>query len=249
MHLAVATLFAAVSIGLWFSWTSAYGQQVLDDPGNFPLYIAGKVWYWVSIRSCAEDRWSPLGIHAPVVTLSFAGAKSVDLAWNWVVGGGVQLLFGLFAYHAFADALLKAAEEFYVPMPVIMPLLVFSTKPSIIWQLVRNFSRLAGWRVWALVIWAIISTIFLAFFPPLMDLSTGYEPINLRYFKAPGNSEKILVFDEHNHMVDHPSTIFGYAGNITLNVALHWSISMNINVKYILSAGSIQSSSRAGTAS
>ena len=148
--------------------------------------------------------------------LNFAEAKSLDLAFNWIIGRGIQLLLGTLSYRAFADALLKAAEELHVPVPVFMSLAIFSTKPDILWQLSRSYARASGWRVRIMILWAFLSTVFLAFVPALMDISTGYEPASRRYLIDWNNNSIAQVTDERDRGVN------SLYRTKDLNITVHW---------------------------
>lgn len=54
--------------------------------------------------------WSFVGINLKFGEFNYGSAKALDLAWNWIIGRGVQALLMLLAYRVFTDALLRAAE-------------------------------------------------------------------------------------------------------------------------------------------
>ncbi|CAG8974676.1 hypothetical protein HYALB_00006410 [Hymenoscyphus albidus] len=55
--------------------------------------------------------WSWVGINLVVATdFSFGTAKAIDLAWNWIIGRGLQCVLSILAYRVFCDAIMRAAE-------------------------------------------------------------------------------------------------------------------------------------------
>ena len=202
--------------GLWAGLDPARESS----PTRFKIQLNYVYLGSVDVGSCynAPDSLSILNIDLRVAILNFAQAKSVDLAFNWVVGRGIQLLLGILSYRVFADALLKAAEEHRIPVPVFMSLAIFSTKPDVLWQLSCNFLRATGWRVRTMIVWACLSTIFLAFIPALMDISTGYEPASLRYLSDEDGNSIAQVTDERGNIAQQQ-----LYQSTKMNVTTHWN--------------------------
>lgn len=131
------------------------------------------------------DGWSFLGINMVVATnFNYGTAKAVDLAWNWVVGRGLQGILSLLAYRVFCDALLRAAE--FTPMSYGISLSFFildwddllidkielyacvavsSNKLEMLWQLAKGLGRFGNWRVKCIFVWLFLSTVYLIAFP------------------------------------------------------------------------------------
>lgn len=110
--------------------------------------------------------WSLVGINlVPFQNFTFGEAKAVDLAWNWVVGRGLQGLLTLLAYRVFSDALLRVVELSAVPFELYATLALPSTKIELLWQVCKNLFKRGNWRVKMIFFWLIISTLYLIAVP------------------------------------------------------------------------------------
>ena len=161
-------------------------------------------------KSCYPEPGSFVGIDAPVARLSFAGAKAIDLAWNSLVGRGVQVVLVLLSYRVFADGLMKAAEAQCVPVPTFVSLAFFPTSVASIWSLLTSLVRAPGWRIKIMVLWALLSILFLAGFPSLMDLSTGYDAFSSLSISLPGDGMHLLD-DSNAGGLDSSYSAIGHA--------------------------------------
>ena len=83
---------------------------------------------YIPIPSCYPNIGSWAGTDLPVARLTFARAKSVDIAWNWVVGRGLQMALIFLTIRIFGDGLLKVIEEFSMPIEMIASLSLFATR-------------------------------------------------------------------------------------------------------------------------
>ena len=107
--------------------------------------------------------------------MSFGQAKALDMAWNWVAGRGVQVILAWLAYHVFTGTLMRTAEMAYLPYELFTALALHPTSPSTIWDLCKGLFDVPGWRVKFSFVWLIWSILYLATFPSLLDVMSGYE--------------------------------------------------------------------------
>lgn len=134
------------------------------------------------------DGWSFLSINMVVATnLNYATAKAVDLAWNWVVGRGLQGVLSLLAYRVFCDGLLRATEITPISYGIFLVYILFdhghslikktelyasvavsSNKLTMLWQLAKGLGKYGNWRVKSIFAWLVLSTIYLIAFPGLV---------------------------------------------------------------------------------
>ena len=134
-----------------------------------------KPWTCNNLGFSGGGAWNLIGIDIRFGRMTFGQAKGLDLAWNWIAGRGFQLLLTLVAYRVFTDALMRTAEVTYVPYELFTSLALFSTKTDALWHLIRGFTALSGWRFKFIIGWLSLSTGYLAIFPSLMDVISGYE--------------------------------------------------------------------------
>jgi hypothetical protein len=117
----------------------------------------------------SSSGWTFLGISLRFGRFDYGSAKALDLAWNWVVGRGLQAFFTLIAYRVFNDALLRAAEMMPLSYELYASLSLYSTKPDILWQLVKGLVKHGNWRTKAIFSYLLISTCYLMMFPRLVS--------------------------------------------------------------------------------
>jgi hypothetical protein len=153
----------------------------------------------------SSSGWTFVGVNLRFGRFKYGSAKALDLAWNWIVGRGLQALFTLIAYRVFNDALLRAAEMMPLSYELYPSLSLYSTKPDILWQLLKGLARHGNWRTKAIFSYLLISTCYLMMFPrlvpflqdkkssnlwntSLMDACSGYEASTITNFKWPNGT-------------------------------------------------------------
>ncbi len=109
--------------------------------------------------------WTYVGINLRFGRFDFGSAKALDLAWNWIVGRGLQGLLTLVAFRAFNDALLRAAEMTPMSYELYAALSLYSNKLAILWQLLKGLGKRGNWRMKAILVWLFISVIYLVLVP------------------------------------------------------------------------------------
>jgi len=156
--------FAAL---LWF------GGRTYSGMGNTIEQIP--VWNCQPNGYLAGGPWSFLGIDLHFGRMSFAQAKTLDMVWNWVAGRGLQFVLAWLAYHVFTSALMRTAEIAHVPHGLFASLALYSARPGCLWDISKGFLTIRGVRIKFIMAWLLFSTIYLAAFPSLLDLMSGYE--------------------------------------------------------------------------
>ena len=142
------------------------------DPDNDYIY---RVYLRFIIHPCLPKLGSFVGIDIPVAHLSFAQAKVIDLLWNTVVGRGFQLIFGYLTYRVFMDGVIKALEAQAMPIDTVVNILLFTPQVAPLWTSAKAAGTVPGWRMKCLLLWTLVSIIFLAVLPSLLDLASGYD--------------------------------------------------------------------------
>jgi hypothetical protein len=87
-------LFLVVFLPLWYAsgGHSSVGAEMLT-PFEYNCY--------------GDGSWTFVGIDIRFGRFDYGSAKALDLAWNWIVGRGLQGILTLVAYRVFSDALLR----------------------------------------------------------------------------------------------------------------------------------------------
>ncbi len=111
--------------------------------------------------------------------MRFAQAKAIDLAWNTLVGRSLQTVISIFTYKVFMKALMRITEQNTITYEIYAALALSTTKLSAIKPLSKALYSKLDWRARFSMFWLLISTIYLATFPTLMDAITGYQAARL----------------------------------------------------------------------
>ena len=184
------------------------------DPDRYVPVMAGLWEFYVPYcqsGSIYNGTWSFAGIDIQFGRLTFNQAKAADVAWNWIIGRGVQGLLAFVSYRVFTDALMRAAEISYLPYSIFTSLALLSTRTETLWDLLRGVFKIPGWRIKLLMAWVLISTGYLACFPSLMDLMTGYDASNITQLTLPNNATVDITYDVFVELVIYDSNRFFYA--------------------------------------
>jgi hypothetical protein len=155
-----------------------------------PLYFLG--WGFTSLQgyvqpafthdcySLSRGGWSFVGINLRFGNFNYGSAKALDLAWNWIVGRGLQALLMLLAYRVFNDALLRAAELTPLPFDLYVRLSLYTTRIDVLWYVLKALLRKGNWRTKAIFIWLFISILYVVTFPRSVSLySTNRSSIDM----------------------------------------------------------------------
>ena len=121
-----------------------------------------------SNMSCYSNKSSGLGNDSTVVVVSLSRAEAIDIAWNWLVGRRLQMILARATYRALADALLKNAERSHVRLPLFAALLFSTVNLSTLWPLLRLLFSSRMRRARVVIIWAVVSIVFLGVFQLLL---------------------------------------------------------------------------------
>ena len=142
---------------------------------NFEFIDGVPVWSCQSAGYLHGGPWTFLGIDIRFGRMSFAQAKTLDMIWNWTAGRGVQFILAWFTYHVFTSALMRTAEVAHVPYGLFTSLSLYSARPCCLWDIGKGLLTIRGVRIKFIMAWLLFSTVYLAAFPSLLDVMSGYE--------------------------------------------------------------------------
>lgn len=128
-----------------------------------PSSFDNNAFYPFAYDCSASPGW--LGIDIRFGRFSYGEAKAIDLAWNWVVGRGVQGILSLIAYRVFSDALLRAAEMTHLSFELFASLSLYSNRLDMAWQLIKGLGKRGNWRTRSIFMFLLLSTGYLLAFP------------------------------------------------------------------------------------
>jgi hypothetical protein len=112
---------------------------------------------------------------------SFAFAKSIDVAWDIIVGRGVQLLAWWIGYVVFSDALLRAIERHSTSFQIFQRIALEGPSLLSLWTLIHELWRSKSKRTKALFFYMWISTLYIMCIPMFLGAMTGYDSTSIAW--------------------------------------------------------------------
>jgi len=70
---------------------------------------------------------------------------------------------------------MRTAEVVHVPYGLFASLALYSARPGCLWDIGKGLLTIRGLRIKFILAWLLFSTIYLAAFPSLLDVMSGYE--------------------------------------------------------------------------
>ncbi|KAG9542354.1 hypothetical protein KCU79_g18104, partial [Aureobasidium melanogenum] len=121
--------------------------------------------------------------------ISFAAAKTIDLAWNILAGRGFQVLAAFICYRLFTGILYLLIERQSVSAETFSALAISTTSLWSCGPIVKTIHRgkLGPFNTFA-VIWILISIAYLLFIVTMADLMTGYVTGEMTWLKFPNGT-------------------------------------------------------------
>lgn len=116
--------------------------------------------------------------------LPFSQAKIVDVAWDLVVGRGVQLLAWWASYITFNDALLRVIERQPTAYRTFQHIGLNGGCWSAIWALLKDLGRTKSKRTWSLYIYMVLSTLYVLSIPLILSAMTGYTSVSFKVLES-----------------------------------------------------------------
>lgn len=240
-HLGISLfIFGIIANSTTFSYIAPLTNYafVVSSPREAYIFDNASASYTFPIPICSSGQvinkpsWSFTTIDLPVTgSISFASAKSIDLAWNWLAGRGTQTFLVYLAYRVFTDALLKITETTHLSGELITSLSLFPTSVSTVWCIMKGLSQTPGWRPRITLVWLLISAIYLAIFPSLLDVITGYETVYETVFTLPSNSTSMNAAELQTIFTNYDENYYQYQR--PANTSLFWQPLSNTTIPHI----------------
>lgn len=116
------------------------------------------------------------GISYSAGKFSWMQAKAIGVAYNLIVGRGVQTLLILISYRVFLGALLRNAETAAIPYETYTTMAFQHGSTKSVWCLLKGAFSLGGLRRKLTMLCLVCSTCWILIVPTYLDLMTGYVP-------------------------------------------------------------------------
>ncbi|KAF3035929.1 hypothetical protein E8E12_004810 [Didymella heteroderae] len=134
---------------------------------------------------------------------SFSTVKTIDVAWDILVGRGVQMLAWSIAYVVFSDALLRVIERHPASFRIFQRIALEGPSLLSLWSLLKELLSVKSKRTRSLFAYFLISTSYVLFIPMFLGAMTGYDSTSIAW----------MSLDDSNNIV--PTSALKYAWVIT----------------------------------
>lgn len=112
---------------------------------------------------------------------SFSTVKVIDVAWDIIVGRGVQLFAWWIAYNVFSDALLRVIERHPASFRIFQRIALEGPSVLSTWTLCKELFHVKSKRTKALFAYITISTTYVLCLPMFMGAMTGYDSTSIAW--------------------------------------------------------------------
>ncbi len=106
---------------------------------------------------------------------SFATVKTIDVAWDILIGRGTQLIAWWIAYIVSSDALLRVIERHPTSFRIFQRIALEGPSLLSLWTLCKELFSVNGKRTKALFAYLLLSTSYVLCIPMFLGAMTGYD--------------------------------------------------------------------------
>ncbi|CAE7009338.1 hypothetical protein PTT_17807 [Pyrenophora teres f. teres 0-1] len=126
-------------------------------------------------------------------SLSFAQAKTLDIAWDVFVGRGAQLIAWWVAYTVFCDALLRAIERHPASFSIFQCIALEGPSLGSLWTLMKElWAAKCRWTK-ALFFYMFWSTAYVLLVPIILGAMTGYDSTAIAWISLESDNNILPV--------------------------------------------------------
>jgi hypothetical protein len=169
-----------------------------NSPGERPFYGI----FQDKVLSCGDSLGTPenatvTGVEKFFVLdktfgqFSFSEVKSLDVAWDILVGRGVQMIAWWVGYVVFSDALLRAIERHPTSFQIFQRIALEGPSLLSLWTLVKELWCSKSKRTKALFFYMWIATFYIICIPMFLGAMTGYDSTSIAW----------VSLDDHDNIV------------------------------------------------
>lgn len=130
--------------------------------------------------------------------LSFSTVKIIDVAWDILVGRGLQLLAWWAAYIVFSDALLRVIERHPASFRIFQRIALEGPSLISLWTLSMELLSVKSKRAKTLFTYILLSTSYVLCIPTFLGAMTGYDSTSIAWMDL-DDSNNIVPTSEVNY--------------------------------------------------
>jgi hypothetical protein len=119
---------------------------------------------------------------------SFSTVKAIDVAWDILVGRGVQILAWWVAYNVFSDALLCVIERHPASFRIFQRIALEGPSLLSLWTLCKELLSVKSKRTKILFAYMLLSTSYVLCIPMFLGAMTGYDSTSIAWLDLDGSN-------------------------------------------------------------
>lgn len=131
--------------------------------------------------------------------LSFARVKTINIAWEMLVGRGIQGVYWAICYRIFTDALLRLIERHPASYETFKSISLEGAGIGSSLMLAKQLFRNRSIRTWFLFFYLLISSIYVLGIPPLLSAVAGYDGTQIAWVSI-GSPDNIIPSSQLQNM-------------------------------------------------
>jgi hypothetical protein len=112
---------------------------------------------------------------------TFSQVKILDVAWDIVIGRGVQLIAWFVGYLVFSDALLRAIERHPASFQIFQRIALEGPSLLSLYTLIKELWRAKSHRTKTLFLYIWLSTLYIISIPMFLGAMTGYDSTSIAW--------------------------------------------------------------------
>ena len=148
--------------------------------------------------------------------LTYTEAKAIDVLWQLIVGSGGRLFLAWLAFQTFVDGITRILEREPLPYETYASITFQTNSLRTTLHILASLVRLKGWRVKALLVWFVLSSLYVLGFPSIISATGGYLTPSTARFAMPDGSYVAADSDDLSNCynVTTNGTLIGLLENV-----------------------------------
>lgn len=138
---------------------------------------------------------------------SFATVKTIDVAWDILIGRGIQLVAWWVGYVVFSDALLRVIERHPASFRIFQRIALEGPSLLSLWTLCKQVLSVSSKRSKALFAYILLSTTYILCIPMFLGAMTGYDSTSIAW----------VDLDDTNNIVPTSALVYSWVITGTMN--------------------------------
>ena len=165
--------------GSWPPFYNVFAAKYLNCDDHIDSRPAGSVISGFKGLFVLDSTWG---------SFNFSTVKTIDVAWDIIVGRSAQLLCWWIAYAVFSDALLCVIERHPASFRIFQRIALEGPGLHSLWTLCKELLSVRSKRTKALFAYLLLSTSYVLCIPMFLGAMTGYDSTSTAWIDVEGTN-------------------------------------------------------------